>query len=405
MKSLLWTTTLIFLFVYVLAVYFTQLVLDYRVSFTAEDEVFYDKQLQLYFGSLGRSILTLYEAISGGLDWDALAQPLMGRISVVCAFVLAGYTAFCLLALMNVVTGVFVQAALESAKQDRTSYMLRHVRELFSHADPDNTGSLNWEQFESCLDKDFMQEFFKVIDVDRSDAKNVFALLDSDDSGEINLDEFLNGCLGLHGPAKSLHLATLMYQSRITARYQAMEMEHIYKHLQCIMNAMPSLAGQTHLEKPALDASFSRRKSFQKSAETAAAETPPSATPCQTPALAQPLAQIDLSLLNEIANRKCFQKSLTSPNQSESSLLAHPLAQNGTPAPPPGPSDRRVQFDEQSREPSENASTGSDIGSVGSRRSLGKAPSLGVPQSSTTEQDELIAKTRVAGSQAPLDLS
>merc|ERR1711972_628352 len=142
----------------------------------------------------------------------------MGRISIMLGFVLAAYTAFCFLALMNVVTGVFVEAALESAKEDRAAYMLRHVRELFARADPDNTGHLDWERFEASLDEDFMVEFFKVIDVDRSDAKSVFALLDADDSGKIDLDEFLNGCLGLHGPAKALHLATLMYEPRLSAR-------------------------------------------------------------------------------------------------------------------------------------------------------------------------------------------
>merc|ERR1719310_1814661 len=80
-----------------------------------------------------------------------------------------------------------------------------------------------------------MKSFFHAIDVDLSDARSVFALLDSDDSGEIDLDEFLNGCLGLHGPAKAIHLATLMYESRISSRFHASNMLQMQSMLQQVM--------------------------------------------------------------------------------------------------------------------------------------------------------------------------
>merc|ERR1712070_1019456 len=98
--------------VYVFAVFLTQQVLDFRV--TKLDASHHDSQLAYYFGSLSRTILTLYQAISGGLDWQNLTEPLMARMGFVMVVVVATYVALCILALMNVVTGMFVESAMES---------------------------------------------------------------------------------------------------------------------------------------------------------------------------------------------------------------------------------------------------------------------------------------------------
>merc|ERR1719440_1382112 len=133
---------------------------------------------------------------------------------------------------MNVVTGLFVETSLKKAEEDRQEFMLRRVRDLFKQADPDATGSLGWERFEHCLDQPFMQEFFRLINVDISEAPSVFALLDTDDSGEVDLDEFLHGCVNLHGAAQAIHLANLMYETRISAAFNAETLASILFELQ-----------------------------------------------------------------------------------------------------------------------------------------------------------------------------
>jgi len=92
-----------------------------------------------------------------------------------------------------------------------------------------------------------MNEFFKAIDADMSDARGIFALLDTNDSGTIELDEFLNGCLELHGPAKALHLSTLMYEMRLVNKLWA-------ERLSCIEKCLKSLALVIGVEDKVVDA-------------------------------------------------------------------------------------------------------------------------------------------------------
>ena len=41
-------------------------------------------------------------------------------------------------------------------------------------------------------------------------------VLDADESGEISLEEFVEGCMQLQGPAQSVQLARMRYENKIT---------------------------------------------------------------------------------------------------------------------------------------------------------------------------------------------
>eukprot|EP00928_Gymnodinium_smaydae_P019055 TRINITY_DN17275_c0_g1_i1.p1 TRINITY_DN17275_c0_g1~~TRINITY_DN17275_c0_g1_i1.p1 ORF type:complete len:849 (-),score=131.50 TRINITY_DN17275_c0_g1_i1:61-2607(-) len=244
MKSLGWTVLLLFLIIYVLGVCLTQVVLDYRVEAadpydpTDEDNI----GLEQYYGDLMRSLVSLYQSVSGGVDWENILQPLLNKIGPIPGILLILFVMFTSLALLNVVTGVFVESALQSAKNDQDTYMLNHMRKLFKMADKEGKGMITWEAFDGELSNPSMLEFFQSIDVDPSEARGVFHLLDVDESGTIELEEFLNGCLGLHGPAKALDLATLMWETRQMNRLFTAHAFTVDKSLHGIINVLPGAA-------------------------------------------------------------------------------------------------------------------------------------------------------------------
>lgn len=162
-------------------------------------------------------------SISGGIDWSEIyvALRIIGLPSqaLFMVFILISF-----LAVVNVVTGVFVDVAQQMAQQDRDlvvqqqlaekeAYM-RELKNLFYEADCDDSGSLSWEEFETHCDDARVMAYLSTLDLDPSEARGLFTLLDYNDSGEVSINEFVNGCIRLKGSAKSIDLCTLLYDCR-----------------------------------------------------------------------------------------------------------------------------------------------------------------------------------------------
>lgn len=230
-RSLCWTLVLLFLMIYVVSVCLTQLVAD---SGAEDPSIVLDESTMVhyYYGTLMRSVLSLFQAITGGVDWDDLVLPLTTHIHPVLSVVFTLYIAFAVLAMMNVVTGVFVESALYAAKADKEDELVSTVRNMFVHTDVDNSGSICWEEFAEQLDSPQMSRYFKALDIDVSDARGLFTLLDADESGEVNAEEFLDGCLRLRGPAKAIDLATLMYFNKRMLAWWSTTMKQIEQDLE-----------------------------------------------------------------------------------------------------------------------------------------------------------------------------
>jgi voltage-gated sodium channel len=245
LKHLFWTLVLLLLMIYIFAVPLTQIVLDHRLS--NRDEELND--LLLCWASIGRSSLTLFEAIFGGIDWDVAVVPLVKHVHLLLAPLFCLYIAFALLALMNVVTGVFVESAIDSANRDKEKYLVQIARDLFEKADPHQTGVITWSEFERQLEKPELQQYFKGLGVDAVSARSLFRILDLDNSGAIDADELLTGTLRLRGDARAIDLAALIYESRcMSRRFQmhASSMDEALSRIGLLLNkvAAESAGGQ-----------------------------------------------------------------------------------------------------------------------------------------------------------------
>jgi len=128
---------------FLVGIYFMQTVTTHLVMMNAANrEKPSNMVLMEYFGSLPRTILTLYQAMSGGFDWDTLADPLTKETGWWVGLAFTSYIAFALLAIMNVVTGVFVQTALQSAKEEEDAFIAEQIVGLFrSGMKPEGDGA------------------------------------------------------------------------------------------------------------------------------------------------------------------------------------------------------------------------------------------------------------------------
>jgi hypothetical protein len=192
---------------YIVGVYFCQVVSDHLMS--APENLVAAAELQQYYGSLPDAVVSLYQAITGGLNWRMIVAPLQDNISPWLAIPVCAYVAFALLAVLNIITGVFVENAMKSAKKDDDTYLLTLSRQLFLDI-CNEEGEITWETFQDQLSNPSLQNYFKAIDLSIEEADFLFTLIDIDESGGLTPDEFVNGCLRLRGNARALDQAILM---------------------------------------------------------------------------------------------------------------------------------------------------------------------------------------------------
>jgi len=204
-RAFMWALVFILLMVYVVAVHFTQIALWHRLD-DAQD----GQELERWFGSVPRAVLSLFQGLTGGVDWDDLVSPLIEQISPWMGVAFCLYTGFGIIAVMNVVTATFVQQAIDRAAQVKDCHKMSQANALFRAVDEESDGVIAFEELAPHLETDEVKDFFRSIDVDLSEARCLFDMLDTDDSGEIEFAEFLSGCMRLQGPAKAIDLVLVM---------------------------------------------------------------------------------------------------------------------------------------------------------------------------------------------------
>uniref|UniRef100_A0A7R9ZYM9 EF-hand domain-containing protein n=1 Tax=Pyrodinium bahamense TaxID=73915 RepID=A0A7R9ZYM9_9DINO len=226
LQSLVWAFMLLTILVYSFGIVFTLTSLDYMAEETANGRE-YDPLLKKFWGTLPDAMFTLFKSISGGLDWEDAVTPLVD-VSMVLASLFCIFIFFTYFAVLNVITGIFCNSAIEAAERDpdlvvqalvasKKAYEAR-LRKLFQRVDTDSSGFLTLQEFQSIMAQDDVKAYFSALHVDIADAWALFKLMDTDRNGAISIDEFVWGCLRLKGSAKATDIALLMHDSRWIAK-------------------------------------------------------------------------------------------------------------------------------------------------------------------------------------------
>ena len=90
-----------------------------------------------------------------------MSDPLIKYISPAFGTVYVVYNAFCYLALMNVITGTFVEAVSEQAEGLKTRSRTLRARQAFRDVDEDESGLINLSELTSSTNAAAMDEFFR----------------------------------------------------------------------------------------------------------------------------------------------------------------------------------------------------------------------------------------------------
>lgn len=213
LRSLFWTMVLLMMVLYSCGVCITQIVADHLAAGVKDQG--HETDLKYYYGTLSRTVLSLFESIAGGQSWDCMLEPLISEVSPLTAPFFCMYIAFIIFAIFNSVTGVFCEKAMQSVQEEKESFMAQAVRDAFERDvfvhHPHNR-MITLEEFQKAMHTHEVSDYFQAIQVDVSGAPGIFEMLDAEKAGEVDFDDFMSGICRFQGTAKSLDLALLTHE-------------------------------------------------------------------------------------------------------------------------------------------------------------------------------------------------
>lgn len=223
LQSCFWVLIIMVGVIYMVAVVLTQGVTEYLKGHPdahLRDE--YD-QLIIMYGSLDKTMKTLALCMSGGISWGLASRP-MGNAGWVLEAVVIAYVFFMVFAVANIVNGVFVDGAIELSKRDRTMMMQkqkednenkeRHVIDLLTLMDVDGDQLITFDEFLLSLEEQEVRDYMAALEVDISDVKMFFQMMDRDGSGSVDIMEFTSGIRKLRGEAKSVDIHMMIHENK-----------------------------------------------------------------------------------------------------------------------------------------------------------------------------------------------
>eukprot|EP00415_Alexandrium_ostenfeldii_P000520 UN0520 len=211
---------------YIFAVVLLQGASDYLHSYNlgeVPEDLALNLQLFDDFGGILKTIYSLTQAVSGGRSWGEYAAPFI-KISPWYGIFFTMLVVFVIFGVLNILTGIFVESTSAVASFDkelviqeemlRNESVVNQIRALFREIDRDNSGTLTFKELKSNLSDERVKAYFAFLQLDVTEAAGLFELLDRDESGDVSIEEFIMTCMQLKGTARSVDVATMLFQSK-----------------------------------------------------------------------------------------------------------------------------------------------------------------------------------------------
>eukprot|EP00428_Durinskia_dybowskii_P015080 CAMPEP_0170223184 /NCGR_PEP_ID=MMETSP0116_2-20130129/11290_1 /TAXON_ID=400756 /ORGANISM="Durinskia baltica, Strain CSIRO CS-38" /LENGTH=651 /DNA_ID=CAMNT_0010473883 /DNA_START=279 /DNA_END=2235 /DNA_ORIENTATION=- len=236
-RTLFWTCVVIFLVTYIFAIGGLALIVveleSQLAAATDSEKIGRLQNLIDMMGGLDRMMALLVQVLMQD-SFHAFVRDVLDFVWWSWIFWYS-YLAVALIVLMNLVTAIIVENAIESSKADHDHMVnekernrqrdIDRMRKVFTSMDTDGGGTLSWEEFSKSFDDEDLSKMWKLLDIDQKDAWELFQLLDDGD-GEITIDDFIEALQRMSGIA------------------QAKDMFRLQKMLALVMNSLDTLATQ-----------------------------------------------------------------------------------------------------------------------------------------------------------------
>eukprot|EP00435_Cladocopium_sp_Y103_P071046 s21_g36.t1 len=227
--QIFWCLVMIVFVLYVFSLLIVQGIADFLLTEgadTVSEETFVG--LMDHFGSVGETIMTLFQSTTAGLDWRDAFNLLRGG-GWFLALVFLVYISIFTISVWNIVTSTFVEKAMKLAKPDLDSMLLEQsLRDLqdseeleklfkpYASKNKDGEDEISLDDLQEAADE---AEFLLYLSVRGIDVKNVklfFYMLGSmREDNVIDLKSLVKACVRMKGFATSIDLQSVSFEAKL----------------------------------------------------------------------------------------------------------------------------------------------------------------------------------------------
>jgi len=153
----------------------------------------------LYFGSLGRAMLTCFMSACGGIEWSTLV-PMLYEIGPVGFPAFVAYILVVSFLIPNLVLALYLQTTLKTIYNNDLETLNMHMEvrdqyigeltEVFGRGE-----DVAWQQFRAEESNPKLREFLSLLKIDRSQARKLFQILSGNGMHGVDLSNFVIGCI------------------------------------------------------------------------------------------------------------------------------------------------------------------------------------------------------------------
>lgn len=268
MMTLLWMTLLLFLLLVATAKFAYEVVgesakwnetrdpLQEYEAFEAFDNI-------EYFGSLSRSLLSLFQVTTLSHWADSIARPIVEVYPATFAFFTCFLFATSYGLVLCIVSNVVIKSMISSkgleeakmsiAKHDREK-LAEQAWQVFARVDKDGDGFLTASEFAECMEDPLLIELFQKLEAPiLEDPQEMVALFDHENSGTVTYFKLVKGLLSFGDPLQSkdwFRCSTRVYSLLMRTKHLEGRLEDM---LETVLRARQMIAGCIHGMDQAVD--------------------------------------------------------------------------------------------------------------------------------------------------------
>lgn len=180
-----------------------------------------DHEMIVYWGSIAKSVYTLFLTVAGGIDWEVAAIPLYNLPLAFAIFnVYVLFSCFCL---MNTVIGIFCHNAIETFSKDHDKIIeqqlhnleqfITMLKELLAEVD-DGDGLCNVQEFKMLCKKPQFRALCSTLGLEPRDALALFSMMDPENRG-LAVEDFIHNAITLRGQASAVQVESVFREQQL----------------------------------------------------------------------------------------------------------------------------------------------------------------------------------------------